>query len=347
MRSRPACCALALVAATLTAQAPNEPRSAARSTPSRRSLADGLVRQRIETERLAVPRLVAGDDVGSGDGPLLLLVLHAADGRGEFATLPRGHAEGEDIPAPQRPVEGAGQPAVPHAPQNDPTAETKDPPPPDSGVAIRRHGDGYSIAIAGRREPLQVASPDDAAVRAALRKLLPHGGNAASRPELCIQPTADAPATAVLTLWAAARAEGFAQPLFAKTEAIGKPPVPPTPAEAAIAEKLLAIPRDEKWPRRRLEGAFLHQGELLVLLDGDMPWQRLERLYLACARAGIYRVAFVGSDGRHATVAEQGPLDQQSYTYDLQSGMLVATASRQQQGPATIAIDLQLAQSPR
>ncbi|MBL9080001.1 MAG: PDZ domain-containing protein [Planctomycetes bacterium] len=60
-----------------------------------------------------------------------------------------------------------------------------------------------------------------------------------------------------------------------------------------------------------------------------------------------WQIAFVGSDGRHATIAEQGPLDQQSYTYDLQSGMLVATASRQQQGPATIAIDLQLAQSPR
>jgi len=60
-----------------------------------------------------------------------------------------------------------------------------------------------------------------------------------------------------------------------------------------------------------------------------------------------WQVTFVGSDGRHATIAEQGPLDQQSYTYDLQSGMLVATSSRQQQGPATIAIDLQLAQSPR
>lgn len=60
-----------------------------------------------------------------------------------------------------------------------------------------------------------------------------------------------------------------------------------------------------------------------------------------------WQLSFVGSDGRYATVAEQGPLDQQSYTYDLQSGMLVATASRQQQGPATIAIDLQLAQQPR
>lgn len=60
-----------------------------------------------------------------------------------------------------------------------------------------------------------------------------------------------------------------------------------------------------------------------------------------------WQLSFVGSDGHYATIAEQGPLDQQSYTYDLQSGMLVATSSRQQQGPATIAIDLQLAQQPR
>lgn len=60
-----------------------------------------------------------------------------------------------------------------------------------------------------------------------------------------------------------------------------------------------------------------------------------------------WQLSFVGSDGRHATIGEQGPLDQQTYTYDLQSGMLVATSSRQQQGPATIAVDLQLADGPR
>lgn len=60
-----------------------------------------------------------------------------------------------------------------------------------------------------------------------------------------------------------------------------------------------------------------------------------------------WQLTFVGSDGRNATIAEQGPLDQQSYTFALQSGMLVATSSRQQQGPATIAIDLQLTEAPR
>jgi hypothetical protein len=56
------------------------------------------------------------------------------------------------------------------------------------------------------------------------------------------------------------------------------------------------------------------------------------------------RLVFVGSDGRTATIAEQGPLDQQSYSYDLQSGVLVATVLQQQQGPATLTTQLQLQQ---
>ncbi|MBL8739144.1 MAG: hypothetical protein JNL12_22145, partial [Planctomycetes bacterium] len=56
------------------------------------------------------------------------------------------------------------------------------------------------------------------------------------------------------------------------------------------------------------------------------------------------RLVFVGSDARTATILEQGPVDQQSYTFDLQSGVLVATSQRQQQGPAVIRIDLQLQQ---
>ena len=56
------------------------------------------------------------------------------------------------------------------------------------------------------------------------------------------------------------------------------------------------------------------------------------------------RLVFVGSDGRTATILEQGPVDQQSFTFDVQSGVLVATSQRQQQGPAVISIDLQLQQ---
>lgn len=55
------------------------------------------------------------------------------------------------------------------------------------------------------------------------------------------------------------------------------------------------------------------------------------------------QVTFAGSDGRTATIYEQGQLETQSYTYDLQSGQLVATSVRTQQGPATLQIDVQLA----
>ena len=54
------------------------------------------------------------------------------------------------------------------------------------------------------------------------------------------------------------------------------------------------------------------------------------------------QLSFVGSDGRTATIQAQGPLDQQSFTYDLQSGALVASVQQQQQGPARIRYDVQL-----
>jgi hypothetical protein len=54
------------------------------------------------------------------------------------------------------------------------------------------------------------------------------------------------------------------------------------------------------------------------------------------------QVTFAGSDGRTATIVEQGQLQTQSFTYDLQNGQLVATSVRTQQGPATLSIDVQL-----
>jgi hypothetical protein len=54
------------------------------------------------------------------------------------------------------------------------------------------------------------------------------------------------------------------------------------------------------------------------------------------------QLSFVGSDGRTATIQAQGPLDQQSFTYDLQSGALVASVQQQQQGPARIRYEVQL-----
>jgi len=57
-----------------------------------------------------------------------------------------------------------------------------------------------------------------------------------------------------------------------------------------------------------------------------------------------WQLSFAGSDGRYATIVERGTADEQSYTYDLQTGLMVATTSRQQQGPAVITISLELQQ---
>ena len=71
----------------------------------------------------------------------------------------------------------------------------------------------------------------------------------------------------------------------------------------------------------------------------DLPFW----FWVADGPDGTRRVvtSFAGSDGQHASILEQGPLEQQSYSYDLQTGALVATSSRHQQGPAVLSIELQ------
>lgn len=54
------------------------------------------------------------------------------------------------------------------------------------------------------------------------------------------------------------------------------------------------------------------------------------------------RLRCVGSDGRTTSILEEGPTDGVQFTYDLQSGALVAVAQRLQQGPATIDYQVQL-----
>lgn len=81
-------------------------------------------------------------------------------------------------------------------------------------------------------------------------------------------------------------------------------------------------------------GALWIEPATLRALRSDRPLDQdpVTRRTLSC----------VGSDGRAVSVLEQGPVDGVQYTYDLQSGMLVAVAQRRQQGPATIDYRVQL-----
>ena len=52
------------------------------------------------------------------------------------------------------------------------------------------------------------------------------------------------------------------------------------------------------------------------------------------------RTTLVGSDGKIATIREEGPLESLVYNYDLRSGKLVGSGKRLQQGVATITVQL-------
>lgn len=55
------------------------------------------------------------------------------------------------------------------------------------------------------------------------------------------------------------------------------------------------------------------------------------------------RTTVIGRDDSYVTIGEAGPLDSGQWTYEMRSGMLVGVGAQQQQGPATITIQAQLA----
>lgn len=288
-------CHTPLLLCLLTAAACAQGDEARPAQPAkRRSLADGLVRELIESQRLAPPRCESGLELAAGDGPLALL-LRRADGTYAVRALQRGlgeHGEApemvqpvlveereEDAPAPKadgKKVEVATVKLTLAAPR---AAAEGEPPLRELVVGTRLVAEHHRGANVDRNAMAKLLAEQFAATKtsAVARQLLVDAG-----PEVAF-------ADVLLTVELAHRA-GFTDVYFDGGAANV------TRLSAENREAVLGLPNDLGWkPQRMLNGTIpVHEGELLVLVDGPAQWGDIAPIYMLCARAGIWRISLVG-----------------------------------------------------
>ena len=280
----------------------------------KRSMADGLVRQWIEREQLQPPRLQSSVELGQGKGPMVLMIWRPG-GSVSLHELQRGHEdfgpvakkrvvdepleEEEEVieEVEEVDVEEAEEEVIEEIEEADAgvNAEGQQQAPDDgpnlvARVAMRRDGDQLVIEVAGHPEAIRGAGVDRAALGSALHKRLGRQHlHADHRPDLVLEVQPEVSMADLLTAWEVAQELGCA-PSFGGGQQ--------KPIDAEVRERLLALPKKFAWPVE-LFGVPGHQqpvsdGELLVLIDGEATWGQFSPLIFACAKAGIWQIAFVG-----------------------------------------------------
>lgn len=262
---------------------PASPRPSAQPEPQRlpRSLADGLVRQRIEIDGLRPPHLDVGLEIGAGEGPLVLMVRRP-DGKLEFTELDRGPGDHGKAPAPDRIDQPVEQAAAAPAP---PPAHTLA----VATVRIERSDDRVSVRAGVDAEPLVGESVAKERLQPLLGELLASRRASDVAGQLLLEVAPDATMQDVLTVCEVARAAGFTVLMFSGSRA--------GPIDDDVRGLLAALPAKFGWRTERTGpgGAQpMCDGELLVLFDGPARWADFVPLYVECAKIGIWRISFVG-----------------------------------------------------
>jgi len=265
----------------------------------RRSLADGMIRQLVEVEGLALPRLLSGLEPGSGQGPLVMLRL-GEEGEVSAVELPRGfgdHGAAVEPAAagaldPEQEVGVAGAPRAPKRPL----------PPGLAKVRLLRIDDGAWTMHVDGGGLRQHTWPEGAEGRTALVEFLrgvrdrvvgEDAADDAPAPRLQLGLLAEASGVRGLQLWDAAREAGFGGVLL---EGRARPPAA---ADDPGLQRIADIPAEFGWEVKRVGRQPICRGELLLLFEGEISWARVLDVYMACAAAGIWDVAIVGSNGEN------------------------------------------------
>ena len=253
------------------ASLPAQEKAASPSTPVR-SLAAGLVRQQVEIRKVDLPVVQAGQELGAGQGPMVLLVRRA-DGSLETLELQRGDGD-------------HGPQATPTAPPEEVPAEGAEPPQP-LRVVLRRPEGQFSIAIGSKGTPLVARVLDRDACRKLLAEHLGGKANAKALAGVTIDASPEVTMQEWLTVWELARELGCTRVLF-DGGGPGKP-VLDAAARAVIAE----LPKTFEWKVELLGGVQpVCSGELLLLLDGKTIWGDVRPCIWELARAGIWEIGF-------------------------------------------------------
>jgi len=270
----------------------------------RRSLAEGLVRQVIELENLHPPYVASGEEMGAGKGPLALLRRNR-NGRLSVIALRRGY--GEHGPAAKAPELEVGTEEVEEEivedkerkpPKNGergnpaPARPGRPAQPRKAGMARSRPGAVARLTLGRKEQSLTVTGPegkltfagkqpDAKKLQAMLRQIV--GEAAESRPKrsLVLSASGDVRMQELVATWEAARTVGFRTVAFVA--------VPGARLDPEAAATVGDLPEKLGWRKK----GPVRDGELLILLDGEVLWQDVAPLLAACARAGIWQLAFV------------------------------------------------------
>ncbi len=242
------------------------------ATPPTRSLAAGLVRQQVEIERAKPPVVEQGREVGAGQGPMVLL-LRRADGTLHLHELQRGDGDHGPAAEPRR------LDVEPETPAHAPVAEEPGAP---VRILLRRVDGGVAVGIGD--DPAAIAGKQ--VDRAAVAKLLAQQRALAPKvQDVLIDAAPAVTMQQLLTVRELVQAAGFRGVLFDGAAAR-------EPASAADRELLAGLPASFGWHVERTGPQPVCSGELLLLVDGDVPWGEIAPLYLQCARVGIWEIAF-------------------------------------------------------
>ncbi|MFK7741706.1 MAG: hypothetical protein AB8H80_15415 [Planctomycetota bacterium] len=316
-----------LLLATANAAAQAAPTAPA-TKPARRSLADGLVRQRIELDRITPPTLRSGDELAQGQGDLVLLVRRR-DGTIEPFELQRGlgdhglsrppvraeervevvEEEIEQQEAPAEPAKGdapqaKGAKKAAAAPPNLRPAKTPTLRVLRKSVAADTDAAGDAATAAEttathllcrldhHRQVDLGAEPDLNRLRPLLEKQAKRLRGTKVEGVLVLELDSEVTMQDMLQISQLARSTGF------ETLQIGGSGYGAAGPETRSV--LNALPERFGWdakgigPQRMLK---IYDGELLILLDGPTTWAEFAPIYVHCSKLGIWRIAIVGQAG--------------------------------------------------
>ena len=173
-----------------------------------RSLADGLVRQRIEIDRLRPPQITEGVELGSGQGPLVLLIRRAK-GDIDFEVIERGRGDRGPSPVP-----GFVQAPKPKAAgKRKPQEEVEE----DGAELILRvvRKDGvFSITMGAAEQIAEGKAIDQPALKAALTRLFEARRGNKRANQMVLEIHEEAMSQDVVTSVGVARKVGFSSLMF-------------------------------------------------------------------------------------------------------------------------------------
>lgn len=236
----------------------------------------------------------SGLEMGAGKGDMVLMVRRP-DGSLHVEALPRGrgdHGPAAEITDAELGIEEGQVRAKPKAgnPQPDkpklgkPKAARNASP---TNLTIKRFKERVAVTTSAGTIAIEGPKVDRDTLKQQLRKCFAAVKGTTVEAVVVANVDADASMQDFLTCWEVARSVGFSVVMFAPTGKVRT-------STQAERDLIASIPKKFGWDADRRQGSRIHNGELLILLDGPTRFGDVAPILIHCANKGIWQIAFVG-----------------------------------------------------